>query len=71
MRELIETGLRSVIDERPGEASFVLSDASVGGRSLEPQFRNATWDQATSASLPATGNTAYGRYTIADCSYSP
>lgn len=43
LRALIETGLRDVIKRRSAAASFVLADASVGGRGLQPEFGNASW----------------------------
>lgn len=49
LRELIETGLRSVIKERLGDVQFVLGDASVGGRGLQSGFRDATWEQLRDA----------------------
>ncbi|KUH99162.1 hypothetical protein AU188_10805 [Mycobacterium sp. IS-3022] len=45
LRALIETGLRDVIKRQPAGASFVLADASVSGRGLQPEFRNASWDK--------------------------
>jgi hypothetical protein len=44
LRELIETGLRAVIERRSSDDSFMLSDASVDGRGLQPEFRNTTWE---------------------------
>ena len=45
LKELIETGLRSVISQRAGEQRFVLADASVDGRGLQPEFRGSGWEQ--------------------------
>jgi hypothetical protein len=45
LRELIETGLRAVVKQRSGESPFVLEDASVSGRGLQPAFRGARWEQ--------------------------
>jgi hypothetical protein len=47
--ELIETGLRSEIKQRSGESTFVLEDASVDGRGLQPAFRDAGWEQVRDA----------------------
>jgi Bacterial antitoxin of type II TA system, VapB len=49
LRALIEAGLRSVVNERSAAATFELADASVGGRGLQPDFRNASWDQIREA----------------------
>lgn len=45
LRELIETGLRTVVKQRSGTSSFVLDDASVDGRGLQPAFRGASWEK--------------------------
>jgi hypothetical protein len=45
LRELIETGLRTVVKQRSRDSAFVLADASVGGRGLQPAFRGASWEQ--------------------------
>ncbi|GDY33879.1 hypothetical protein GTS_55120 [Gandjariella thermophila] len=45
LRELIETGLRTVVRQRTAESHFVLEDASVDGRGLQPEFRGARWEQ--------------------------
>jgi Bacterial antitoxin of type II TA system, VapB len=45
LRELIETGLRTVVKQRSSDSPFVLADASVGGRGLRPAFRGASWEQ--------------------------
>ena len=49
LRELIETGLRTVINQRARESTFTLADASVGGRGLQPAFRGASWEQIRDA----------------------
>jgi hypothetical protein len=45
LRELIETGLRTVVKQRSGKTRFVLEDVSVDGRGLQPAFRGASWEQ--------------------------
>lgn len=45
LRELIETGLRTVIKQRSLGSTFTLTDASVDGRGLQPGFRDASWEQ--------------------------
>lgn len=49
LKELIETGLRTVVAQRTSEDYFVLADASVGGNGLQPEFRAARWDQIRDA----------------------
>jgi hypothetical protein len=45
LRELIETGLRTVLRQRSSTTSFELTDASVEGQGLQPAFRDASWQQ--------------------------
>ena len=49
LRELIETGLRTVVKQRAGRSDFVLADASVDGGGLRPEFRGAPWEQIRDA----------------------
>lgn len=49
VKELIETGLRTVVEQRSRESRFVLADASVDGRGLQPGFRGASWDEVRDA----------------------
>jgi hypothetical protein len=55
LRDLIETGLRTVVGQRSGGAGFTLADASVDGRGLQPAFQGARWEQVRDAAydLPA------------------
>jgi hypothetical protein len=43
LRELVERGLRKVLQERRGAEQFQLRDARVGGNGLKPEFRGADW----------------------------
>lgn len=45
LKELIETGLRTVVAQRSGESRFVLADASVDGRGVRPEFQGASWER--------------------------
>jgi predicted transcriptional regulator len=45
LRELIETGLRTVVRQRSRASSFKLADASVEGRGLQPAFLDTSWQQ--------------------------
>ncbi|GAA5126437.1 type II toxin-antitoxin system VapB family antitoxin [Haloechinothrix salitolerans] len=49
LKELIETGLRTVVAQRTSGTNFVLPDASVDGNGLQPEFRGAHWDQVRDA----------------------
>ena len=49
VRELIETGLRKVLDERRSSPRFELRDAAFGGRGLQPEFRAGGWDRIREA----------------------
>jgi hypothetical protein len=45
LRNLIEEGLRKVLEDRKTKrALFKLGDASVGGNGLSREFQNASWD---------------------------
>ncbi|PXY27880.1 hypothetical protein BAY60_16085 [Prauserella muralis] len=44
LRELIETGLRTVVQQRASDTPFTLEDASVDGQGLQPEFRGARWE---------------------------
>jgi hypothetical protein len=44
LRSLIETGLREALKQRRSPARFELTDASVDGSGLQPEFRGASWD---------------------------
>lgn len=52
LKELIETGLRGVVEQRSGERQFTLEDASVDGRGLRPEFRGGSWEQIRDAIYP-------------------
>jgi hypothetical protein len=49
LKELIETGLRTVLKQRAGESTFVLQDASVEGNGVQPAFRGMRWEQIRDA----------------------
>jgi hypothetical protein len=49
LRALIEAGLRDVIKRRSTDLSFVLTDASVDGRGLQPEFQGAPWERVRDA----------------------
>lgn len=48
LRDLIETGLRLVL-EQEDEAPFVLPDARVDGNGLTSEFRDAGWERTRAA----------------------
>jgi hypothetical protein len=55
LKALIEQGLRQVLATKPGTASFKLRDASVNGKGLNPEFRDAGWEQVRDAIYPGQG----------------
>jgi putative antitoxin of VapBC-like toxin-antitoxin system len=56
LRELIEEGLRHVLDERAARrAPFVLKDARVEGQGLNQELAGASWDMIRDASYRGRG----------------
>lgn len=49
LKDLIETGLRTVVAQRSATSAFALTDASVDGNGLQQEFRGARWDQIRDA----------------------
>ena len=49
LRALIERGLRLVVTERERATGFELQDGSVPGNGLQPEFRDASWEQIRDA----------------------
>ena len=45
LKALIEQGLRQVLATKADAAPFQLRDASVNGKGLNPEYRDAGWDQ--------------------------
>jgi Arc/MetJ family transcription regulator len=45
LRELVEAGLRRVLKERAGRASFRLRKASFRGRGLRPDVADGSWER--------------------------
>ena len=56
LRELVEAGLRHVLREQRPSGSFVLRDARVEGRGLQPDFRAASWDAVRDAAYEGRGS---------------
>jgi hypothetical protein len=50
LKALIEAGLRAVLTQRVDAPLFTLDDVSVGGRGLQPAFRDAGWELLRDAS---------------------
>ena len=48
-RSVVERGLREVLRNSGQRGSFVLRDASVGGRGLRDEFRDAGWERVRDA----------------------
>ena len=55
LRALIERGLRMVLRADRAAEPFRLRDASVGGRGLQPAFRDAEWSQIREAVYEGRG----------------
>ena len=55
LKALIEQGLRQVLATKADAAPFKLRDASVSGKGLNPEFRDANWDQLRDAIYPKQG----------------
>ncbi len=55
LKALIEQGLRMVLAEKPDGPGFKLRDASVDGKGLNPEFRNAPWEQVRDAAYKGEG----------------
>jgi hypothetical protein len=56
LRELVEAGLRRVLEERKSRQPFVLRDARVGGKGLGPEFQEANWQQIRDAAYRGRGS---------------
>lgn len=52
LRALVEEGLRHVIDQSRPKKRFVLRDASVRGRGLQPGQREGDWKQIQALIYP-------------------
>ena len=55
LRELVEQGLRRVLEEHEHHAEFVLRDSSFAGSGLQPEFRGAAWDEIRDAAYRERG----------------
>jgi Arc/MetJ family transcription regulator len=55
LRELVEAGLRRVLEERSSRRQFVLRDVRVHGQGLQPEFRGTSWDQIRNAAYRGRG----------------
>jgi Bacterial antitoxin of type II TA system, VapB len=49
MRSVMEEALRSTIAKYQQAQAFELPEASVGGNGLQPEFRDADWDELRAA----------------------
>ncbi len=57
LRALLEAGLRHVLEQyRQAPPSFRLRDASFRGRGLQPDFRDAGWEEIRDASYAGRGS---------------
>lgn len=55
LRHLIETGLRIVLRERRRRSPFALRNASFGGRGLQSEFQDASWERMRQAAHEGRG----------------
>jgi hypothetical protein len=55
LKALIEQGLRQVLATKADAAPFTLRDASVSGKGLNPEYREAGWEQVRDAIYPGQG----------------
>ena len=55
LRELVEAGLRKVLDEGRSRKPFQPQDARVFGQGLQPDFQSASWDQTRDAIYAGRG----------------
>lgn len=56
LKALIEQGLRQVLATKADAPTFKLRDASVNGKGLNPEFREAGWEQVRDAIYPGKGS---------------
>jgi len=56
LRAVIEQGLRQTIREQKQTRKFVLPDKSVGGKGLQPEFRNKSWSDIRDAAYEGRGS---------------
>jgi hypothetical protein len=55
LRELVEHGLRRVIAEKKQKRPFRLRKASVKGRGLQPELRDAAWERVRDLAYEGRG----------------
>ena len=55
LRELVEQGLRSVIEDSKQGRAFKLRDGSFKGEGLQPEFQDSSWEQIRAAIYEGRG----------------
>ena len=55
LRELVEQGLRTVLAEKKRKPAFRLRKASVKGRGLRPELRDASWERVLDLAYEGRG----------------
>lgn len=55
LRELVEAGLREVVQRRRRPRPFRLRDAGLGGRGLRPEFAGGDWARLRDAAYEGRG----------------
>ncbi|MBD0329958.1 MAG: DUF2191 domain-containing protein [Thermoleophilia bacterium] len=56
LRALVEAGLRRELEASEPREAFRLRDASVDGRGLQPEFREAGWERIRDAAYEGRGS---------------
>jgi len=55
LRELVEAGLRRVLEDEVSAKAFVLRDLRVAGSGLQTEFQSASWAQIRDAAYDGRG----------------
>jgi len=55
LRDLIEIGLRRVLEDEQASKPFELRDLRVKGQGLQPEFQDASWEQIREAAYGERG----------------
>ncbi len=55
LRALVEHALRQLLSERKRPKRFRLRDGGFGGKGLQPEFRDASWEKIRDAAYEGRG----------------
>ena len=56
LRAIIEQGIRNTLKEQRHGEKYALPDMSVGGKGLQPEFRNKAWSDFRDAAYEGRGD---------------